>query len=121
MGAGKRAVRVGDQMMRTISAILIEKVRDPRVREVTLTGIKLSTDLQSAKVYYSVLAAGERIREAQQGLDSAKGYIKREMGLRMSLKYMPRITFIYDGSLERGSQLEKVFAQIRPLGEKEPL
>ena len=55
MLAGKRAVRVGDQILREMAELLMLKVRDPRVKRTTLTGIQLSNDLKNAKVYYSVL------------------------------------------------------------------
>ena len=57
MLAGKRAVRVGDQLLREIADLLMRRVRDPRVKGATLTGVELSDDLKHAKVYYSVLGS----------------------------------------------------------------
>jgi ribosome-binding factor A len=112
MLAGKRSVRVGDQIQREISFLLLEKVKDPRVYGVTVTGIKVTNDLKLAKVYYSLLGGKNQIERAQAGLDSAKGFIKKEIGLRMALRYVPEIRFIHDPSLETGSQLERVFEEI---------
>ena len=113
MLAGKRAVRVGDQILKEIAFLLISRVRDPRVREVTITGIRLSDDLKNAKVYYSVMGDEKTVERAKNGLDSAKGFIKREIGLRMSLRYIPEIRFVYDASLEGGSRMDKLFDNIR--------
>ena len=113
MLAGKRAVRVGDQLLREIADLLMKKVRDSRVRGVTLTGIRLSEDLRHAKVYYSLIGDREDINRTQAGLDSAKGFIKREIGLRMALRYMPDIEFKHDPSLERGNSMEKLFEALK--------
>jgi len=108
MLAGSRTARVGEQILKEIAVLLIESVKDPRVREVTMTGIKLSRDLKYAKVYYSVLGGQQEVNRAQAGLDSAKGYIKRMIGQRLKLKYVPNILFIHDVSLETGTNIERL-------------
>ncbi|MBW1900477.1 MAG: 30S ribosome-binding factor RbfA [Deltaproteobacteria bacterium] len=113
MLAGKRAVRVGDQIQKEISYLLLERVKDPRVRGVTVTGINLSNDLKRARVFFSVIGEQDHIKRAQAGLDSAKGFIKREIGSRMSLRYTPEIIFMYDPSLESGSHMESVFEELK--------
>ena len=110
---GKRAVRVGDLILREIAFLLLEKVKDPRVQGVTLTGIRLSDDLKRAKIFYSVVGDQRQIETAQAGLNSAKGFIKREIGIRMELRYVPEISFVHDPSLESGSHMERVFDKIR--------
>jgi len=119
MLAGKRAVRVGDQLLREVADILAKKVRDPRVKGATLTGIHLSDDLKHGKVYFSVMGEREDIQKVQGGLDSAKGFIKREIGARMDLKYIPDIVFKYDPSLEMGQHMEKIFEKIKSEGPDE--
>ncbi|HDI78777.1 MAG TPA: 30S ribosome-binding factor RbfA [Desulfobacteraceae bacterium] len=113
----RRAIRLGDQILREMSLLLVHKVRDPRVRGVTLTGISLSSDLRKAKVYYSLIGDEKAIKRAQEGLDRAKGFIKREVALRVSLKYMPDIIFRYDPSLAMGDKIDRVFREIKK-GEK---
>ncbi len=78
-----------------------------------MTGINLSNDLKHARVFYSVIGEKDQIERAQAGLDSAKGFVKREIGLRMSLRYVPEIVFVHDPSLESGNQMEKVFEELR--------
>lgn len=112
MLAGKRAVRVGDQIMKEIADLLMRKVKDPRVYGVTLTGIDLSDDLKHGRVFYSIMGEKEDILKTQNGLDSAKGYIKREIGRRLNLRYMPDLIFQYDPTIETGNQMEKLFQKI---------
>jgi len=113
MLAGKRAVRVGDQILRVIADLLTTKVKDPRTQGITLTGIEMSNDLKHGKVYFSILGDKEEIGKAQAGLDSATGYIKREISARMDLKYMPDLLFKYDPSMEKGRNMERLFEQLR--------
>jgi ribosome-binding factor A len=117
MLAGKRAVRVGDQILKEVALLLLERVKDPRVLGVTITGIQLSKDLKLGRIYYSMIGSKDRIQEAQAGLDSAKGFIKREIGLRMALKYVPEIIFAHDNSLEKGGHMERLFEEMYRAGE----
>ena len=116
----KRAVRVGDLILREMAFLLLEKVKDPRVQGVTLTGVRLSNDLKRAKVFYSVVGEQGRVEQALAGLNSAKGFIKRQIGSRLELRYMPEILFLHDTSLEEGSHMERVFERIKA-SEKEPI
>jgi len=113
MLAGKRAVRVGDQLLREIADLLLNSVRDPRVKGATLTGVDLSNDLKHAKVFYSLIGDEREFERIQEGLDSAKGFIKRELAARMELKYMPDIIFRRDPSLEEGNRMERLFESLK--------
>ena len=120
MLAGKRAVRVGDQILKEIADLLMRKVKDPRVYGVTLTGMDLSRDLKHGRVFFSVIGDHEDIINTQKGLDSAKGYIKREIGRRLNLRYMPDIMFQYDPAIETGNQMEKLFQKMYKDTPREP-
>ena len=119
MLAGKRAVRIGDLLLREIADLLTRRVKDPRVKGVTLTGVLVSRDLKHARVYYSAIGDEGAMLEIQSGLDSAKGFIKREIGLRLELKYVPDIVFKHDPSLEKGEHMERVFQKIKADGSSE--
>lgn len=111
--SSKRAVRLGDQLLREVADLLSRKVKDPRVKGTTLTGIQLSNDLRHAKIFFSVIGDEEAIRNAQKGLESAKGFIKREVSVVMELRYTPEIVFKHDPSLRQGAHMEKVFQNLR--------
>jgi ribosome-binding factor A len=104
---------VGDKILREVAVLLLERVKDPRVRDVTVTGIRLSDDLKLGRIYYSVMGPKEQIKRAQAGLDSAKGFIKRQIGSRMGLRYVPEITFAYDPSMEQGNHMDRLFEEMR--------
>ncbi len=109
----KRAKRVGDNIQREIANLLLFRVSDPRVKGVTVTGVHLSDDLRHAKVYFSVMGEESDVKIAKAGLESAKGFIKREIGLRMELRYVPELTFIYDPSIKWSSKVDELIKKIK--------
>jgi ribosome-binding factor A len=110
---GSRASRVGDLVLREIADLLMKKLKDPRVTGITLTGIDVSRDLRHARVYFSLIGDEKQVLQAQAGLDSAKGFIKREIGLRTELRHVPELMFKHDPSLETGSRMEKLLQKIK--------
>ena len=110
---GKRATRVGDQILRFIAELLMNKIRDPRVKNVTLTGINLSNDLKNARIFFSVMGTDSDVEQALKGLDSARGFIKRQLGSGLELRYVPDILFDHDPTLATGNRLEQLFKKIQ--------
>jgi len=113
MLAGKRATRVGDEILKCTAGLLMQKIRDPRISGVTITGVNISDDLKNASVFYSLIGNEDDIKRAQSGLDSAKGYIKREIGRCIKLRNIPDIAFKHDPTLETGNRLERLFQKIK--------
>lgn len=110
--AGERRKRVGVLIREEISELLLRKVRDPRIGFVSITDVDLSPDLRVAKVFYSVLGSEADRSQAARGLQSAHGFIKRELASRLRLKFMPEILFILDNSMERGEHMERIFREL---------
>lgn len=96
-----------------ISQIFLRELKDPRIGFITITKVALSDDLRVAKVYYSVFGGEQEKEESFQGLESAKGYIKRELGRRIRLKYMPDISFMFDDSFEYGEHIEELLRGVK--------
>ncbi len=113
MLAGNRSQRVGDQILREISNILLRKVKDPRLRGATLTEVRVTKDLRNAYIYYSIFGQNEQKKQVQAGFESAKGFIRKEIGERLHLRYIPAIRFIYDISLEYGDKMERLLEKTR--------
>jgi ribosome-binding factor A len=109
----RRQLRVAELIQAEISAILRRRIKDPRVGFVTITGVKISPDLQSARVYFSTLGGPKEADRALEGLRSAAGYIRGEVGRLLELRHSPHLSFQFDESLERGARIE---SQLRELG-----
>ena len=93
---------------------MIGDLKDPRIGFVTITKVAVSDDLRLARVYYSVFGGEDQKEESHQGLESAKGYIKRELGRRVRLKYIPEISFLFDDSLEYSEHIEELLRGVKP-------
>ncbi|MBU1932954.1 MAG: 30S ribosome-binding factor RbfA [Candidatus Omnitrophica bacterium] len=109
---GIRSDRVQVQMKKEISRILQEDLKDPRVGFVTVTRIDLTGDLRHAKVYYSILGDEAGRKAGEEGIKSASGFIRKLVGDRLKLKYVPELSFRLDRSLDYSIGLEKTFERI---------
>jgi ribosome-binding factor A len=114
----KRANRVADLIMAEVSDILLKQVRDPRVKLVTITRVKLTDDLRLAKVFFVEMAKDACDPQAKTGLESATGFLKRELGKRLQLRNVPDLMFMVDESFEYGSRIDRLLAEIRREEEK---
>ena len=110
----KRQKRVEDQIQRELSDIVHRKVKDPRLTDLTITGIRVSADYMFADVYvYRLGGDPAALQEAMQGLQSASGYIRRELGSRLTIRFVPELRFRLDESIDYGDRIESLLAQIR--------
>lgn len=108
-----RASRVAEIIKEEISLMLEYEVKDPRVGLVTITDVEVSPDLRHAKAFFSTLEKSEKKEQTLAGLESAKGYIRRELGKRLRMKYIPEIEFHFDLSIEKGMRIAEIIHKIK--------
>jgi ribosome-binding factor A len=108
-----RAQKVGDQIQRELAEIVRRELRDPRVGMITLTGVEMSPDCAHATVFFTCLEA-EHAAQAVQGLASAAGFLRAQLGRRMKLRATPELRFAYDESVARGDRLARLLAGVQP-------
>lgn len=101
-----------------MSDIITREVKDPRLHSVTITEVKVADDLRNAKVYFVEMGQDECSPEIKTGLTQATGFIRRELGKRIQLRYVPELIFVHDQSFGYGSRIEKLLAQIAGQEEK---
>ncbi|WP_025729711.1 30S ribosome-binding factor RbfA [Atopobacter phocae] len=111
--AKHRVGRVRQEILKEVNSIIANRVRDPRVKDVTLTDIELSNDLQYATLYYSTLSDSQKEREETElGLNKAKGLIRSELATRLTLYKVPELKFERDSSVDYGSRIDQLIAQL---------
>lgn len=108
----KRSQRVSDLVREEIADIIMNKVKDPRLGFVTVTGAKITEDLKIATVYISIFKEEEKETTLEM-LNSAKGFIRAELAKRVRMKFIPSLTFRIDESLEYGVRIEKLLREIK--------
>ena len=109
-----RCDRIADLLQQELADLLLRRVKDPRVEGVTITGVKVSRDLQHARVFYCVMGApAEADREGvAAGLDKAKGFLRHELAKRLHMRYLPQLEFQYDASFDYGEKIERLLKEL---------
>ncbi len=115
---GKRSEKVADLIQKEISQMLVKSIKDPRIGFVTITKVTVSEDCRFAKVFFSVAGSPAERERSMKGLHSAKGYVRKELGRRVRLRYTPEIIFQFDPSIEYAIHMEELIQRIHQ--EKEP-
>ena len=104
-----RAKRVGQQIQRALSELIRRELRDPRLGMITLTDVRMSSDLSYAKVYYSVLGADPHL--AQQILTQAADILRGPLGRALGIRHSPELRFVQDELIESGARLSALINQ----------
>ncbi|WP_102028260.1 30S ribosome-binding factor RbfA [Salirhabdus sp. Marseille-P4669] len=107
-----RSNRVAEQMKKELGDIIGKKLKDPRIGFVTVTDVRVTGDLQQAKVFISVLGDEDKKKDTLIGLAKAKGFIRSEIGRRIRLRKTPEITFELDEVLEYGNKIETLLREL---------
>ena len=111
MAHSTRMERVAERVRVELSTLLMRTVRDPAVSAVTITHVSMTSDLQLARIYYTVLDGSDR-RDTARGLRRANSYLRRSIGQRLQLRQVPELRFMFDENLERQDRLAKLFTDI---------
>jgi len=104
-----RADRIAPLIQRELSDLLAAKIKDPRLSLVTITRVCLTSDLRTARVYFCMVEGDERKESVIAGFQSAIGFLKRELGSRLALRYVPELRFFFDESFDRADSLNRMF------------
>jgi len=105
-----RQQKIADQMQRELAALIQMELRDPRLGMVTISGVRVSSDLSHADVYVTVLGdnADEEIKQTLDILKRASGFLKKSLGKNMNLRQIPQLRFHYDSSARNGERMSQL-------------
>lgn len=114
MATNRRVSRVAELIKREVSQMLLNGIKDDRVGTgmVSVTDVDVSGDLQHAKIYVSIYGTDEAKAETMEGLKSATGFVRSELGARVRLRRTPEVIFIEDRSIERGTKVLSLLNQL---------
>jgi ribosome-binding factor A len=111
--SGFRPEKIGEQIHKEVTRMLMFNIKDPRLSQVTITGVKVSRDIGSARIYFTVSDEANDRKDAERGLKSASAYIRRELGQVMRLRFIPEIRFQYDESIGYGQKIDSLLRQVQ--------
>ena len=108
----KRPKRVADMIKNEIALLLISKVKDPRLGQVSITAAEVTRDLRKAVVYYSVLGNEKQVGKAAEGLNRAKGFIRSHLARVLGMRATPELVFKHDRSMAHQEEMERLLKEI---------
>lgn len=107
-----RGQRVADQIQRDLAEIIAYELKDPRIGMVTITEVQVTPDYAHAKVFFTMLPDdAEAVRNTVNGLSKAAGFIRNQLGRRLTIHTIPEVHFVHDTSTARGMELSKLIDQ----------
>ncbi|AFK86833.1 30S ribosome-binding factor RbfA [Thermoanaerobacterium saccharolyticum] len=108
-----RIGRLSEEIKKEVSQMIFEEIKDPRISSMTsITDIEVSKDLRYAKIYISVYGNDDEKKNTIEGLKSATGFIRHELGKRIKLRYTPELIFELDNSIEYGAHISKILRDL---------
>ena len=116
-----RVEKLQELIKQEVSDIIFNELKDPRIGFVTVTSVACTEDLREAKIYVSVMGDEKKARDTLHGLESSLGFVRREVGKRIRLRFTPEISFALDTSLNYSDHIQRLLNEIhedKPAGEK---
>ncbi len=113
MSSFKRADRVADLIKMEIADLLLKTVKDPRIGSVTITGVKVTDDLRTARIFFVEMGKDTCSDAVLAGLGKAAGFLRRELSRRLQLRHVPELLFTYDPSFAYGNRIENLLMEIQ--------
>ena len=115
-----RLERLNESIKALLGELILGRIKDPRVGFVTITGVEVSKDLETAKVFYTVMGEDEAREESRRGLESAKNFLRKTVGDELKLRNTPDFRFVYDDTLDRSARVEDALKKIHEDDDGEP-
>jgi ribosome-binding factor A len=113
MPSGIRLQRIQDRVKQEISQMLIRELSDPRLKQIFITDVKIDRELTVADIYVSAIEGASRSTEILAGLESASGFIRKNLSARVEVRAFPRLRFHWDPTPENADHIEKILAGLR--------
>jgi ribosome-binding factor A len=108
-----RPERVADQIRAEVAQLIAREVHDPGVGFVTITRVRVTPDLQLARVYYTSLGDEKARRETARALGRATPFLRRQVGQRLRLRRVPELEFFYDESVAHQDRIEQILQELK--------
>ncbi len=111
--ASNRIMRIAEEIKREVSDVIQHELKDPRISGmISVTKVTVTNDLKYSKIYVSVLGNPEEKKQILLGLKNASGFIRKEIGQRVNIRYTPELVFEMDDSIEYGFRISNILKQI---------
>jgi ribosome-binding factor A len=116
----RRTDQIGEAIREEVASIISQGLKDPRIGFVTITRAEVTPDLRHAKILFGVLGDRAQRDKTEAGLRQAAGFIRREVGKRLRLRFTPELTFQYDVGIEATDRVARLLEETQAPGSSEP-
>ena len=113
MSSKLRIEKLQELIKQEIGKMLLMDIKDSRIGFVTVTAVEMTGDLREAKIFVSIMGNDEQIQSTWEGLHSALGFIRREIGKRIKIRFTPEISFALDKSLDYSEHIQKLLLKVK--------
>ncbi|MCA9267318.1 MAG: 30S ribosome-binding factor RbfA [Planctomycetales bacterium] len=117
--SSRRVLKVASAIREVVSMAILTDIKDPRVRDVTVTFVEVSGDLRQAKVHVSVMGDETKQRLTLKGLQAAAGFLQSKVNRRVEMRYTPRLEFILDQGVKHSLAVSQILAEVLPRNEED--
>ena len=107
-----RKERINETIKELLSELVLSGIKDPRIGFVTITAVRVSPDMSTAKVHYSVMGDEEARASTHKGLVSARNFLRGEIARALKIRTSPELRFVYDDSLDKSLRIEKTLEDV---------
>ena len=115
----RRSQKAAEAIRGVVGTAIIAELKDPRVRDVTITYVEVSADLRHAKVHVSIMGDETQQQLSLRGLKSAAGFLQSRIADRIDMRYTPRLTFVLDEGVKRSIAVSQILKEVLPEDEDE--
>jgi ribosome-binding factor A len=112
--SSRRTLKAAEAIREVVSTAILLEIRDPRVRDVTVTKVDVAPDMKSAKVYVSVMGDERKQRLSLQGLQSSAGFLQKAIADKIDARYTPRLTFETDEGVKKSLEVLRLLKEVLP-------
>jgi ribosome-binding factor A len=112
--SSRRVEKAAEAIRGVVSMAILAELKDPRIRDVTVTYVEVSPDLRHAKVHVSVMGDEAHQKLSLRGLQSAAGFLQAKIAERIEIRYTPRLSFLLDQGIKRSIAVAQILQQVLP-------
>jgi ribosome-binding factor A len=112
--SSRRVEKAAEAIRGVVSMAILAELKDPRVRDVTVTYVEVSPDLRHAKVHVSVMGDETRQKLSLRGLQNAAGFLQAKIAERIDIRYTPKLSFLLDQGVKRSIAVAEILRQVLP-------
>lgn len=112
--ASRRLLKAAEAIREVVSLAILTEMRDPRVKDVTVTHVDVAPDMRSAKVHVSVMGDETQQQLSLRGLQNAAGFLQQKLAERIDTRYTPRLTFVNDPGVKNALEVARILKEVLP-------